>query len=72
MIDGGKRVKYVLSAKPSDITADEIVSFVDSVTSGKAKEYKIDEEVVYSDDTKVEDELWSAYLNTIYPYKKCS
>jgi hypothetical protein len=57
VIDGGKRVKYVLAGKPSEITADEIVSFVESVTSGKAKEYKIDEEVVYSDDTKVEDEL---------------
>jgi len=57
VIDGGKRVKYVLSGKPSDITSDDIVAFVDSITSGKAKEYKIDEEVVYSDDTKVEDEL---------------
>lgn len=55
VIDGGKRVKYVLSGKPADINADEIVSFVESVSAGKAKEYKIDEEVVYSDDTKVED-----------------
>ena len=43
VIDGGKRLKYVLSGKSSDIDTDSIVSFLENVTSGKSKEYKIDE-----------------------------
>lgn len=57
IIDGGKRTKYVLEGQAADLTADQIVIFVEDCLNGKAKEYKMDEEVVYSDSTKVEEEL---------------
>jgi hypothetical protein len=43
VIDGGKRTKSVLVSDPVDITAADIVSFVDSYYNGQTKEYKIDE-----------------------------
>lgn len=49
MIDGAKRTKYVLSKAALDITSADIVSFVESVENGSAKEYKVDEQVVYED-----------------------
>ena len=55
IIDGGKRLKYVLQANPSEITSDHIVQFVESFEVGNAKEYKMDEEVVYEEEAKVED-----------------
>ena len=55
LIDGGKRTKFVLSGKAEDLDAETIVSFVMDVEAGKAKEYKIDEEIEYADGSKVED-----------------
>jgi hypothetical protein len=49
VIDGSKRVKYVLTANPVDIDSDDIVAFVESVENGSAKEYKVDEQVTYED-----------------------
>jgi len=43
VVDGGKRVKFVLSGNAADIEAGTIVSFVNDVLTGKSKEYKIDE-----------------------------
>jgi hypothetical protein len=57
VIDGGKRTKFVLSGKAEELDAETIVSFVGEVEAGRAKEYKIDEEVVYADNSRVEDEL---------------
>ena len=45
LIDGGKRTKFVFSKSPEDITADDIIGFAEAVEAGRAKEYKIDEEV---------------------------
>jgi len=48
----------VFTVKPSEITAESIVSFVSEVQAGSSKEYKIDEEVVYSEeDAKADEEL---------------
>lgn len=55
IIDGGKRLKYVLQGSPSEMTSDQIVKFVESFETGNAKEYKMDEEVVYEDGTQAED-----------------
>ena len=49
LIDGAKRVKYVLTANPVDLDSTAIVAFVESVENGSAKEYKIDEQVTYED-----------------------
>ena len=57
IIDGGKRVKFVMQANPVDVTSEQIVKFVEDFEKGELKEYKIDEEVVYADGSKVEDEL---------------
>jgi hypothetical protein len=57
VIDGGKRTKNVLVSDPVDITAADIVSFVDSYYNGQAKEYKIDEQVAYEETPAVEEEL---------------
>lgn len=50
-------MKYVLEGQAADLTADQIVVFVEDFLSGKAKEYKLDEEVTYSDSSKIEEEL---------------
>ena len=55
MIDGGKRAKFILQGNPADITSEQIVKFVEAFESGNSKQYKMDEEVVYEDGTKVED-----------------
>lgn len=57
MIDGGNKKKFLLLGSPSEITSEQIISFVESVEAGTAKEYKIDEQVVYEDGSSVEDEL---------------
>jgi hypothetical protein len=57
VIDGGKRVKYVLIATPADLTSEEIVAFVESVENGTAKEYKVDEQVTYTEAAAAEEEL---------------
>lgn len=57
VIDGGKRVKYVHIASPVDVDSDDILAFVESVESGSAKEYKIDEQVVYEETKATEEEL---------------
>jgi len=57
VIDGGNKKKFLLMGNPSEITAEQIISFVESVEAGTAKEYKIDEQVVYEDGSSVEDEL---------------
>ncbi len=49
VIDGSKRVKYVLNTNPVDIDSDDIIAFVESVENGSAKYYKIDERVTYED-----------------------
>lgn len=57
VIDGGKRVKYILEASPADLSSEQIIAFAESFITGTGHEYKIDEEVVYSDNAKVEEEL---------------
>jgi hypothetical protein len=37
VIDGSKRVKYVLTANPVGIESDDIIAFVESVENGSAK-----------------------------------
>ena len=49
VIDGSKRVKYVLSQAALDIESDDILAFVESVENCSAKEYKVDEQVVYEE-----------------------
>jgi hypothetical protein len=56
VIDGAKRVKYVLIANPVDLTSADIVAFVESVDSGSAKEYKVDEQITYTE-TAANEEL---------------
>lgn len=56
MIDGAKRVKYVLVANPVDLTSGDILAFVESVENGTAKEYKVDEQVTYTE-AAAEEEL---------------
>ena len=55
MIDGAKRIKYVLSKAALDITSADIVAFVGSVENGSAKEYKVDEKVEYEDVVSTEE-----------------
>jgi len=55
IIDGGKRIKFVLIKNPEDITAKDISNWVESVQNGSEKEYKIDEQVTY--EAVVEEEL---------------
>ena len=57
IIDGGKRAKFVLQVSPAKLNSEQIVYFVQNFENGNAKEYKMDEEVVYDDGEKVEDEL---------------
>lgn len=57
LIDGSKRVKYVHVANPVDVDSDDILAFVESVENGKAKEYKIDEQVVYEETQPTAEEL---------------
>ena len=47
----------MMQANPVDVTSEQIVKFVEDFEKGELKEYKIDEEVVYADGSKVEDEL---------------
>ena len=54
-IDGGKRVKHVLTQVPSEVSSEDIVSFVASIENGSAKEYQLDEQVTY-EEIKVEEE----------------
>lgn len=56
VIDGGKRVKFVLAKAPLEISSEDIVNFVESVENGKAREYKIDEQVTY-EEAATEEEL---------------
>jgi len=46
-LDGKKRAKFVLFEGASGITSEKIVAFAESVASGVAQEYKMDEEVTY-------------------------
>jgi hypothetical protein len=57
IIDGGRRIKFVLNSNPADITSQQIVDFVETYESGNGKHYKLDEQVVYDDGSKVEEEL---------------
>jgi hypothetical protein len=57
VIDGGKRTKSVLVSDPVDITAADIVSFVDSYYNGQTKEYTIDEQVTYEEISAIEEEF---------------
>lgn len=47
LLDGGKRNKFVLFEDASSISSEKIVAFAESVSSGDAKEYKMDEAVEY-------------------------
>jgi hypothetical protein len=57
VIDGAKRVKYVLAQAPLDVDSEDILAFVASIENGSAKEYKIDEQVNYEETVAVEEEL---------------
>ena len=57
IINGGDRSKYILEGQAAELTAEQIVTFVDDFSNGKLKKYKMDEEVTYSDSSKVEEEL---------------
>lgn len=57
IVDGGKRAKHVLFGSPADITSQQIIEFVEKFNNGQAKEFKLDEEIVYEDGSRVEDEL---------------
>jgi hypothetical protein len=54
-IDGGKRTKFVFSKNPEAITVEDVTGFAEAVAAGRAKEYKIDEEVKVTE--TVEEEL---------------
>ena len=56
-IDGGKRIKYVFEVPAAELTADKIVECAETWLNGTGHEYKIDEDVVYSDNDKVQEEL---------------
>ena len=56
-VDGGRRIKYILEATAADLTAEKIIEFAETWLNGTGHEYKIDEEVVYSDNDKVQEEL---------------
>ena len=45
MIDGANRSKNVLSADPTEIDSSQVLSFLESVESGNAQKYGLDEEV---------------------------
>lgn len=55
VIDGAKRVKYALIATPVDLTSADILAFVESVENGQAKEYKVDEQVTYTESVANEE-----------------
>lgn len=45
LIEGKIKSKFVLVENPSDLTAEDITSFVESWTSGDAKKYGMTDEV---------------------------
>lgn len=47
----------MLFGSPADITSEQIIEFVEKFNNGQAKEFKLDEEIVYDDGSRVEDEL---------------
>lgn len=55
IIDGAARTKNVLSGNPKEITSEQIVSFLESVESGSAKQYGLDEEVKVEEEAAVEE-----------------
>ncbi len=45
LIEGKIKSKFVLVKNPSDVTAEDIVSFVESWSNGDAKKYGMTDEV---------------------------
>jgi len=60
----------VLFEGASGITSEKIVAFAESVASGVAQEYKMDEEVTYeAGEAAPEEELWFDRMVIIHNFK---
>lgn len=58
LIEGKIKSKFVLVKNPSELTAEDITSFVESWNNGDAKKYGITDEVKVEAEQAEAEELW--------------